>query len=262
MLGACDRHGYGLIIHPCDHQDRGLVEKLRALLSSTRLDGLVLTPPFTEDRGIRELLEEYGAPFVLISPLDQERTDPLVFTDDVSASVRMMKHLIDLGHRRIGFIRGLRQRSGSEMRYAGYRRALSENGIDFDPALVGEGEFTFEKAEASARQLLALQDPPTAIFASSDYMAAGVVKAAIALRIAVPEQLSVTGFDDNPIARYLTPTITTMRHPVKQLAENAGDLLISRLRKGNSVARQLATVPELVVRESCAPPCRGGGEST
>ena len=260
LLRACDRSGYGLIIHPCDHRDSDLIDKLRGLITSTRMDGVVLSPPFTESREVQALLAEQGIPVALISPLDQERTGPLVFTDDVAAARRMMTYLIDLGHRRIGFVRGLQHRSGSEMRFEGYKRALEEIRLAFDPELVANGEFTFEAAEAAAGTLLSLSEPPTAIFASSDYMAAGVLKAAHRHGVSVPGELSVCGFDDNPVARYLTPTLTTMRHPVQELAENAGELLIRELMPNEPRPSLPPVVSELVVRESCAPipgPYRG-----
>ncbi len=258
ILRACDAHGYGLVIHPCDHEDDLLLTKLKTLLSSTRMDGIVLTPPFTEHQDVLDLLREQRTPVVLISPLDQEQSTPLVFSDDVSASKQVMQHLLDLGHRRIGFVRGLRHRSGSEMRFSGYQRALEENGISFDESLVVEGQFTFEAAEAGARELLTMANPPTAIFASSDYMAAGVLKAASTMGLSVPADLSVCGFDDNPIAHYLTPTLTTMRHPVRELAENAGQLLIGQLRRNVEVSEPAPTVSELVIRESSAPPRQPG----
>ncbi len=253
LLRACDRSGYGLVIHPCNHRDPDLIDKLRGLITSTRMDGVVLSPPFTESREVQTLLAEQGIPVALISPLDQERAGPLAFTDDVSAARRMMTYLIDLGHRRIGFVRGLQHRSGSEMRFEGYKRALEEIGIDFEPDLVANGEFTFEAAETAAGTLLSLPEPPTAIFASSDYMAAGVLKAAHRHGVAVPDELSVCGFDDNPVARYLTPTLTTMRHPVQELAEHAGELLIRELVPNETRPSLPPVVSELVVRESCAP---------
>ena len=151
VLRACDRFGYGLVIHPCDHQGADLLKKLQTLLTSTRLDGVVLSPPFTENQALLALLEEYETPFVLISPLDQKKTNTLVFSDDVSAARDVMQHLLGLGHRRIGFIRGLKGRSGSEMRFEGYRQALQDSGIGFDSSLVVDGQFTFEAAEHGAR---------------------------------------------------------------------------------------------------------------
>ena len=105
----------------------------------------------------------------------------------------------------------------------------------------------------AAQKLLETDHPPTAIFASSDYMAAGVLKAASNLNISVPTQLSICGFDDNPIARYLTPTLTTMRHPVRKLAQQAGELLITRLKQNLETAEATPIQSELIVRESTGP---------
>ena len=253
VLRILDRSGYGLIIHPCDHQDIDLSSKLRALIASTRLDGIILTPPFTENHEVLNLLRESGTSFVLISPLNPDPEKPSVSSDDLSASRQAMQHLIDLGHERIGFIRGLKLRSGSEMRFLGYKESLAENGIPFDPELVAEGQFTFESAELGARELLLLEDRPTAIFASSDYMAAGVMKAAMQMNLSIPSELSLCGFDDNPIARYLTPTLTTMRHPVRKLAAFAAEKLVSYLDGNQDVSDPPPIYSELIVRESTSP---------
>ena len=253
VLRICDKAGYGLIIHPCDHRDIDLVPKLKTLMASTRMDGVILTPPFTENEAILDLMSETRTDFVLISPLDREQTLPSVSSDDISAARQAMQHLIDLGHERIGFIRGLKNRSGSEMRFKGYMESLKENGLQFDPKLVIEGRFTFENAERGARELLSLPDRPTAIFASSDYMAAGVMKAAIQMDISIPDELSLCGFDDNPISRYLTPTLTTMRHPVRKLAAFAAETLVNQMRNSEEVANPPPIYSELIVRESTAP---------
>lgn len=252
VLSVCNHAGYGLVIHPC-HQQRGLLlEGVQKLLSSSRLDGLVLTPPLTENRELRAFLEASKTPYVLISPLVSEHQGDSVSTDDVTAAKLMVQHLVDLGHRRIGFIFGARQRSGSEMRFQGYLQGLRENNIEVDQSLCKEGDFTFESGEAAAFDLLRADNPPTAIFASNDYMAAGVIKAAYQLRISVPYQLSVCGFDDNPIACYLTPNLTTVRHPVAALAQNAAQLLIGQLTKSQADRPLLDMSSELVIRESTA----------
>lgn len=250
VLKACDNFGYGLVIHPCDNKDGDLIKKLRLLLGSSRMDGLVLTPPLTENQALLNFLDDINKPYVLISPLNQQQSKPHVGTDDVLAARQLTQHLIDFGHRRIGFISGARQRSGSEMRYAGYLQALTENNIALDEALVAEGQFTFESGELAAQQLLQLAEPPSAIFASSDYMAAGVMKAAIQLSISVPDQLSVCGFDDDPIARFLTPTLTTIRHPVSALAQSAGEMLIHQLKKRDAVYEIEELHSKLILRES------------
>ena len=253
VLAACNSHGYGLVIHPCDNEDDALLSNLQVLLASSRMDGVILTPPLTENTVLLDYFNDNNIPFVLISPLDQEQSTSLVFTDDTLAAKQSVQHLIDFGHKRIGFILGARQRSGSEMRFLGYKEALEENNIAFDSALVVDGDFTFESGELAAQQLLRLDVPPTAIFASNDYMAAGVMKAAIHLSISVPYELSVCGFDDLPVARYLTPTLTTVQHPVSLLAENAGKLLIKQLKKYADELKLEEVRAELVVRESTGP---------
>lgn len=253
VLKACDHFGYGLVIHPCDHLDEDLIAKLSQLIGSTRMDGLVLTPPLTENLALLEFLDESNKPYVLISPLDQAQSNPLVFVDDVAAATQVTQFLIDHGHRRIGFVQGVRQRSGTEMRYTGYQQALQDNGIAFDSNLVIAGDFTFESGEQAAQKLLRLDKPPSAIFASNDYMAAGVLKAASQLRISVPYELSVCGFDDSPIACFLTPTLTTVKHPVACLAENAGELLIRDLKKYVDPYEPMDIRSELIVRESTGP---------
>ncbi len=253
VLAACNSHGYGLVIHPCDNEDDALLSNLQILLASSRMDGVILTPPLTENTVLLDYFNDNNIPFVLISPLDQEQSTSLVFTDDTLAAKQSVQHLIDFGHKRIGFILGARQRSGSEMRFLGYKEALEENNIAFDSALVVDGDFTFESGELAAQQLLRLDVPPTAIFASNDYMAAGVIKAAIHLSISVPYELSVCGFDDLPVARYLTPTLTTVQHPVSLLAENAGKLLIKQLKKYADELKLEEVRAELVVRESTGP---------
>lgn len=253
VLKACNHFGYGLVIHPCDHEDPDLVKHLRRLVARTRMDGLILTPPLTENNQLLKFLEENKTPFTLISPLEQSESKPHVGTNDVEAARQVTQYLIEQGHRRIGFILGVRQRSGSEMRFEGYQQALRDSGIEFDDALVAQGKFTFESGEAAAQQLLRLADPPSAIFASNDYMAAGVLKAASQLRIAVPYELSVCGFDDSPIATYLTPTLTTVRHPVSLLAERGAEQLIKRLKKIDEVSDESEIRSEFIVRASSGP---------
>ena len=253
VLDACNEFGYGLVIHPCENNSPDLLSKLRNLLASSRVDGLVLTPPMTENRQLIDFLDSNSTPYVLITPLNLEQSCPLVSIDDVLAARQSIQHLIDFGHKRIGLILGARERSGTEMRLSGYQQALEENNISFDESLVVQGDFTFESGVTAGLQLLRQPQPPTAIFASNDYMAAGVMKVASQLRISIPYELSVCGFDDTPVARYMTPTLTTVRHPVEQLAQHAGELLIRRLKKHLERFESEELHSELIVRESTGP---------
>ena len=253
VLDACNEFGYGLVIHPCENNSPDLLPKLRNLLASSRMDGLVLTPPMTENRQLLEFLDRGSTPYVLITPLNLEQSCLLVSIDDVLAARQSIQHLVDFGHKRIGLILGARERSGTEMRLLGYQQALEENNIPFDEGLVVQGDFTFESGVTAGLQLLRQPQPPTAIFASNDYMAAGVMKVASQLRISIPYELSVCGFDDTPVARYMTPTLTTVRHPVEQLAQHAGELLIRKLKKHLERSESEELHSELIVRESTGP---------
>ncbi len=253
VLDACNEFGYGLVIHPCENNSPDLLSKLRNLLASSRVDGLVLTPPMTENRQLIDFLDSNSIPYVLITPLNLEQSCPLVSIDDVQAARQSIQHLIDFGHKRIGLILGARERSGTEMRLSGYQQALEENNISFDESLVVQGDFTFQSGVTAGLQLLRQPQPPTAIFATNDYMAAGVMKVASQLRISIPYELSVCGFDDTPVARYMTPTLTTVRHPVEQLAQHAGELLIRKLKKHLERSESEELHSELIVRESTGP---------
>jgi LacI family transcriptional regulator len=139
----------------------------------------------------------------------------------------MTAHLIAQGHRRIGFVGGSKRFATSARRLVGYRAALDAAGIRFDATLVSSGDYDFASGSKAADKLLALPIAPTAIFASSDDMAAGVLAAAHRLGLDVPGQLSVAGFDDTDLAAVVWPPLTTIRQPVRDLAYAATDLLLS-----------------------------------
>ena len=253
VLGVCHKFGYGLVIHPCENDSPELIQRLRELLDSSRMDGLILTPPMTENQELLDFLVSSGTPYVLISPLDNLQSELSVSVDDSVITQQAIQSLIDFGHRRIGFITGVRKRSGSEMRLLGYQQALEKNNISYDESLVVEGNFTFGSGVVAAQELLRHENPPTAIFASNDYMAAGVMKAALQLRISIPHELSLCGFDDTPVAGYMSPGLTTIRHPLERLASHAGELLIRQLKKHTQPFEAETLKSELILRGSTGP---------
>jgi LacI family transcriptional regulator len=253
VLGVCNKFGYGLVIHPCENDSPELIQRLRELLVSSRMDGLILTPPMTENQELLDFLVSSGTPYVLISPLDNSQSELSVSVDDSVITQQAIQSLIDFGHRRIGFITGLRTRSGSEMRLLGYQQALEKNNISYDESLIVQGNFTFGSGVLAAQELLRHENPPTAIFASNDYMAAGVMKAALQLRISIPHELSLCGFDDTPVAGYMSPGLTTIRHPLERLASHAGELLIRQLKKHTQPLEVETLKSELILRGSTGP---------
>jgi LacI family transcriptional regulator len=171
--------------------------------------------------------------------------------DDAQAADDMTTHLINHGHRRIGFIKGHPNHMASDDRLAGYCRALERAGIGFDPELVAEGEFDFESGARAAARFLDMADRPTAIFASNDDMAAGVLAVAHDRNIDLPGELSVAGFDDTTLARTVWPPLTTIHQPMAELARTAAEILIAG---GDINHRRLPH--QLIERASVAPPAR------
>jgi LacI family transcriptional regulator len=163
----------------------------------------------------------------------------------------MTTHLINAGHRRIGFIKGHPNHMASDDRLFGYRRALDRAGISFDPVLVADGEFDFESGVRAGNHFLDLPDRPTAIFAANDDMAAGVLAVAHDRNIDLPGELSVAGFDDTTLARTVWPPLTTIHQPMAELARTAAEILIAG---GDITHRRLPH--QLIERASVAPPNR------
>jgi LacI family transcriptional regulator len=163
----------------------------------------------------------------------------------------MTTHLINQGHRRIGFIKGHQNHMASDDRLFGYRRALDRAGIAYEPGLVCDGEFDFDSGVRAAGHFLDMDDRPTAIFASNDDMAAGVLAVAHDRNLDLPGELSVAGFDDTTLARTVWPPLTTIHQPMAELARTATEILIAG---GDINHRRLPH--RLIERASVAPPAR------
>lgn len=245
----CERDNLRMIAQPYDRASPSLLPDIVALIDQAHPDGLVLAPPACDDARVMDELQRRGIPFVRLQPGIQIGGVPSVQIDNVQAARDMTRHLLDLGHRRIGFVIGDRDYAVSEQRLSGYRRALEEAGVVASPDYVRQGRFDYASGGAAAEALLDLPEPPTAIFASSDDVAAGVLAAAHRRGVRVPDQLSVVGFDDAPLAQVLWPPLTTVRQPVRDMAIAATDLL---LQADGTIERHLDH--QIVVRESTAAP--------
>jgi LacI family transcriptional regulator len=199
--------------------------------------------------------EQLGLPLVVIDPANplDERVTSLGATN-WAGGVQATRHLLDLGHTRIGFAGGPPGSLPARERLHGYREALESAGIEVDPALTGAGKFYAETGAALTERMLDLDDPPTAIFAASDSIAVGVIRTARQRGLDVPGDLSVVGFDDTYNAMWVEPPLTTVKQPLRQMGRVAArtvlDLAAGKVPDSHHV--QLAT--SLVVRESTAPP--------
>lgn len=220
------------------------------LLEDETLAGVVLTPPYSDNRQALSLIEARGLPYVRIAPLLDMDRGCTVIMDEYDAARAITEHLLDKGHRRIAIMRGPDFQLVSMRRYNGYANALGARRLRVEQALVAQGDFSRESGREQAAKLFAAR--PTAIFASNDEMAAGIIDAANAARIAIPQQISLVGYDDNAVAKTTRPRLTTVRQPLEQMGERAAKLLIDRVRHpGGSAAHEIVPY-EIVERESVA----------
>jgi LacI family transcriptional regulator len=228
-LRACREDGYSLLINPCRADSPDLMREVVGL--HHQVDGFIVLQPLSDLPSLNEFLRESNIACVRVSqrPFDQF---PWISVADEDAADDMTEHLLELGHRRIGFIVGHPEHGQSHDRLAGYRRALQRNSIAFDESLVAQGRFDYESGRSCARSLLSSIQPPTAIFASNDPMAMGVLSAAHEMGLDLPRELSVAGFDDSPLARHAWPALTTVRQPIAEVARLATVELIKLMRSG------------------------------
>jgi len=251
VLDACKSQHYHLMLAPVDYDSRSAVAEVEALVIQLQVDGLVLTPPITDDPLVIARLRELEIPYSSVSAKEENRGIG-VMLDERGAVRAMLAHLVGQGHRRIAHITGHPAHGASEWRMAGYRDALEEAGLPYDPSLVVGGEFSYDSGYEATLRLLALPQRPTAIFAANDDMAAGAICAIGEHGLSVPADISVCGFDDTPIARQIYPTLTTIRQPMREMGRLAALELLTDIR--NPGAGATISVPHaLLLRRSTGP---------
>lgn len=235
----------------------GSDEALARLLASG-IDGVILPPPYSDDRALIAALTKAGLAVAILASSDPMPGIAAMSIDDARAASEMTRHLLKLGHERIGFIQGNPDQTASARRLNGYLEALAQAGRPGDDGLIMEGDFTYRSGLKAAEQLLALPDRPTAIFASNDDMAAAVIAAAHRRHLEIPADLSVCGFDDTALATTISPELTTVRQPIAEMAAAA----LRTLFQAHRTHRTLGTsqrgahrvfAHEVVLRESSGP---------
>jgi LacI family transcriptional regulator len=256
-LQRCQEERYKVLFHGCDYRNRKLGSEIISLARQLHLEGLILTPPLSGIRRLVRELQASGLPLAQVAPPKNETGALNVLIDDVSAARTLTEHVLGLGHRRIGFIQGHPDHDAAAKRYTGYKDALRTARIALDPTLVMPGLFSFESGKAAALKLLMAADRPTAIIASNDDMAAGVMAVAHELGLRLPHDLSVCGFDDTPAARIVWPQLTTMHQPIVDMAYSATDLLLMKIRTGVTPPDPVRHCFTLVLRKSTAAPPSG-----
>lgn len=251
ILKKCDEAGCYLVVDVLEKRDSDA--KLKKVLNSINFDGVILPPPICDDVVVLEALRERGVPTVRIGPDTDVAEMGRVEIDDFQAAYDITEHLISQGHKNIGFIKGDPNHGCSHDRERGYIRALQAHGIAIQNSLIAAGLFSFPSGVAAAEKLLGQDALPTAIFASNDEMAAGVVAAAQKRSIRVPEELSIVGFDDDYVVSMVSPRITTVRQPIEEMAAAAFDMLLEAQGKGGVVTAKPIVYPyEICLRDSVA----------
>ncbi|AMX01986.1 LacI family DNA-binding transcriptional regulator [Microbulbifer thermotolerans] len=263
ILEACRARGYELLIHPSNAKSDAVHDELKNLVRHSRIAGLVLTPPFSEDQAIIDTVRSLDLHYVRIlsAAAAEDDEENCIQVDDNGAAYALTKHLLELNHRRIGFLCGSEGHISTRARLDGYRRALREAGLPIEKELILKGEYAFDSGVEGAKKLLQSANPPTAIFASNDEIAAGALFAARLMDIKIPEQLSIVGFEDSPFSRQTWPKLTTAHQPNNEIAKCAAALVLNKARsKGteNGKAHKEAGIqkeftPELVIRDSSGP---------
>ena len=253
ILDALADRGYELVIRPCDRRSPTFLDDMRGFVERLRLFGVVLVPSVSEDERLANLLESADCPYVRITCASLDKPAQLVLTHDNHGAAAAARRLAQLGHRRIAYISGPPLFRSSHERRAGFVAGLAEYGLELAPELVVLGAYTYESGLARGRELLARTDRPTAIFAGNDEMASGVYGAAHEMGLRIPEDLSIIGFDDAPIATRMWPAMTSVRLPVREMGRAAAEKLFATAKDAAKTPAGEFT-PALIERQSTAPP--------
>jgi len=227
-------------------------EYVRTLIQGMA-DGLLLVLPRNPEMYL-QTLRERQFPYVLIDHQGIERTDPAVGASNFKGGYDATKYLLELGHRRIGFITGMMDMGCAQDRLKGYAQALMEHPVEYEAELVKYGDFFQPTGYALAQELLALPHPPTAIFASNDVMAFGVMDAARDCGLHIPEDISIIGFDGIPQSAHTRPPLTTVRQPLEEMGRLATQMLLANIKDRTRVVDYKELPTEIIQRESCKPP--------
>ena len=217
-------------------------------------DGLLIVLPREPETYLRSLRQR-DFPYVLIDQIGVDETDLSVTAANTHGGYEATRHLIELGHRRIGIITGWMDMVAARHRLDGYLAALADYNIPYDECLVFEGDFLQSCGFHGTNHLLDLPYPPTAIFASNDVSAIGVMDAIRIRGLEIPLEISVVGFDDIPMAALSIPKLTTVRQPLAEMGQRAAQLLLDLIQKPEEIQTSVVLPINLVIRESTAPPC-------
>lgn len=247
-MTACREAGFHLVIEEVDSSAPDLADRMRTMLANARLDGVILSPPLTDNPVILDALETKGLRYVRLAPVSFPGRSSSVTIDDHAATVEIAQYLWSLGHRSFAVVTGPQSHGCSAPRLAGFLESIGASGGDPQRVRLAPGDFSFRSGMEAGHVLLSAPDRPTAIFACNDDMAAGVLAAAAKLELQVPRDVSVVGYDDSAIAQQVWPPLSTIRQPIARMAAESARLLIEPAENGRACEVPIAF--EMIVRGS------------
>ena len=250
IFNACKNTGYNLVIQECNYKSSKLTNDIIQFVKDFKIDGLVITPPLSDMQDFLSNLAANKIEHSVIAPRIMNPDSLYVSSNDYEAAYNLTSEIIKHRHRDIGFIKGHPKHSASLLRFNGFLAAMKKYGFKPNEQWIKQGNFSFESGFDAGVQIFESSKIPTAIFASNDAMAAGIMKSAQMKGIEVPNNLSLTGFDDSAIAQQIWPSLTTIKQPVQQMAAHAAKILIAKFDGLVEKTESKEFKSKLILRES------------
>ncbi len=262
---VCRANGYFAVMEPLHKSESDTPEHSRPEYSQPEysqqvqnyvmefaIDGIILSPPLCDDESLIANLEASNIPYVRLSPSYKPNLTSHTFVDDLAAAELMTQYLVELGHSDIAFISGPPHHGASKARTEGFLKVLKQAGLTLELCPTLQGDFSFHSGYKACEELLKLKHRPSAIFAANDDMAAGAMVAALKAGLDIPGDLSIVGFDGSRVGEIMWPPLTTIRQPIRGLAEHATDLLLQHIREPDREVSKEQLPVSLIRRGSSA----------
>ncbi|MBK5502229.1 LacI family DNA-binding transcriptional regulator [Peribacillus sp. TH14] len=247
---GANSHGFNIFLCNTDNNLQKEAEYIHLLIAKG-VDGIIFSSPEVKDKNIKEVKEKFPElPIVILGSKFHTLTVNEILVDNFDGGYNATSHLLELGHKDIAFISGGIDSYSSIQRHKGYKFALNESGIPINDDFVIFDRFYIESGYKNALKLLQKSKRPTAIFAGSDSIAVGIYKAARELNIKIPEQLSIVGFDDSQYAEILSPMLTTIHIPIKEMGQRAIEIIVKSIKEKQIFKETLVLYPTFIERES------------
>lgn len=245
---SCHAAGYFAVMEPLDAEGTPYAEQARDYLLEFPIDGAILSPPLCDNEDLITVLGENNIPYVRLSPTKHQNRSSCTYVDDRAAAHMMTMHLISQQHKKIAYISGPKSHGAASARRTGFLDALAEAGLDTETCPILHGDFSSRSGFQQCDTLLKSSQYVTAIFAANDDMAVGAMMAALKAGLDIPSELAIAGYDGSHVGTIVWPTLTTIRQPVRELAERAANLLLEHIRRPEREFTQEELPVTLLVR--------------